>query len=196
MLVPRNVPIVDKVALRSIHIAVNAFIRKFNLPKGDRDDLIQDVALHLIQKVESFDPTVGAWSTFVKCVIRSKLAPIRRASKTRKNRKFAKAVSLNEKTRDQDGRTAELGSLFEEESTISKKIRKFRSAQSYCELKLDLHIVVRTLKPEWRAICEQILSSRNITETSEKLQQARATTHRRLEQMVETMTEYEIHRHL
>ncbi len=60
MLVPRNAPIVDKVALRSIHIAVNAFIRKFNLPKGDRDDLIQDVALHLIQKVESFDPTVGS----------------------------------------------------------------------------------------------------------------------------------------
>ncbi len=196
MLVPRKVPIVDKGALRSIHVAVNAFIRKFNLPKGDRDDLIQEVALHLIQKVESFDPTVGAWSTFVKCVIRSKLASIRRVSKTKRNRKFAKAVSLNEKARDQDGRTAELGSLFEEGELTSRKLRKFRSAQSYCELKFDLHIVVRKLKPEWRAICEQILSSRNITETSERLKQARATTHRRLEQMVETMTEYEIHRHL
>lgn len=80
MLVPRNVPIVDKVALRSIHVGVNAFIRKFNLPKADRDDLVQDVALHLIQQAENFNPTVGAWSTFVKCVIRSKLASIRRAS--------------------------------------------------------------------------------------------------------------------
>jgi len=151
MLVPRNVPIVDQVALRSINVGVNAFIRKFNLPKADSDDLIQDIALHLIQQAGNFNPSVGAWSTFVKCVIRSKLASIRRASKTIKNRKFAKAVSLNEKTRDQDGRTAEFGSLVEEGASTSRKLRKIRSAQSYSELKLDIHIVVRKLKPELRA---------------------------------------------
>jgi len=196
MLVPRNVPIVDEVALRSIHVGVNAFIRKFNLPIVDRDDLIQDVALHLIQQAENFNPTVGAWSTFVKCVIRSKLASIRRASKTKKNRKFTRTVSLNEKTRDQDGRTAEFGSLVEEGESTSRKLRKIRSTQSHSELKLDVHIVVRKLKPELRAICKEFLSERNITEASEELEQARATTHRRIKRIHETMTEYEIHQYL
>ena len=196
MLVPRNVPIVDQVALRSINVGVNAFIRKFNLPKADSDDLIQDIALHLIQQAGNFNPSVGAWSTFVKCVIRSKLASIRRASKTIKNRKFAKAVSLNEKTRDQDGRTAEFGSLVEEGASTSRKFRKIRSAQSYSELKLDVHIVVRKLKPELRAICKEFLSERNITEASEELDQARATTYRRIERIHEAMTEYEIHQYL
>lgn len=196
MLVPRNVPIVDQVALRSINVGVNAFIRKFNLPKADRDDLIQDIALHLIQQAGNFNPSVGAWSTFVKCVIRSKLASIRRASKTKKNRKFTKTVSLNEKTRDQDGRTAEFGSLVEEGASTSRKLRKIRSAQSYSELKLDVHIVVRKLKPELRAICKEFLSERNITEASEELDQARATTYRRIERIHEAMTEYEIHQYL
>jgi len=196
MLVPRYVPIVDHVALRSIQVAVNEFIRRYSLPKADRDDLIQDVSLHLIQQAENFNPSVGAWSTFVKCVVRSKLASIRRASRTRKHRKNAKTVSLNTKTRDQDGRTTEIGDLFEEGASSSRKYQKIRSAQSHSELRTDVRIVVRKLKPELRAICREFLSERNITEASEELEQARATTYRRIERIQETMTEYEIHQYL
>ena len=196
MLVPRYVPIVDHVALRSIQVAVNEFLRRYSLPKADRDDLIQDVSLHLIQQAENFNPSVGAWSTFVKCVVRSKLASIRRASRTRKHRKHAKTASLNAKTRDQDGRATEIGDLFEEGASSSRKYQKIRSAQSHSELRTDVRMVVCKLKPELRAICREFLSERNITEASEELEQARATTYRRIERIQETMTEYEIHQYL
>jgi len=53
MLVPRNIPVVDQVVLRSIQLAVDAHLRRHNLPKSDRDDLIQEVALHLLHQSSS-----------------------------------------------------------------------------------------------------------------------------------------------
>ena len=196
MLVPRNVPIVDQVALRSIQVAVNAFIRKYSLPKSDRDDLIQDVSLHLIQQAQNFNPSVGAWSTFVKCVIRSKLSTIRRASHTRKHRKDSRTVSLNQKTFDRDGRTAEMGDLVEEGASTAKKLRKVRTAQSLSELKTDVHIVVASMKPELSSICKELLADRNLTEASEVLHLSRTTIYRRLEIIHETLSEQELHRYL
>jgi len=76
MLVPRNIPVVDQVVLRSIQLAVDAHLRRHNLPKSDRDDLIQEVALHLLHQSSGFDPMVGASSTYVKCVVKSKLATL------------------------------------------------------------------------------------------------------------------------
>ena len=196
MLVPRNVPIVDQVALRSIQVAVNAFIRKYRLSKSERDDLIQDVSLHLIQQAQNFNPSVGAWSTFVKCVVRSKLASIRRASGTRNHRKESRTVSLNQKTRDRDGRMAEMGDLVEEGASTAKKLRKIRTAQSLSELKTDVHIVVARMKPELSSLCQELLADRNLIEASEVLHLSRTTVYRRREILHETLTEQELHRYL
>ena len=196
MLVPRNVPIVDQVALRSIQVAVNAFIHKYSLPKSDREDLIQDVSLHLIQQAQNFNPSVGAWSTFVKCVVRSKFATIRRSSRTRKHRKQSRTVSLNQKTRDKDGRTAEMGDLIEPGASTAKKLRKIRTAQSLSELKTDVHTVVGRMKPELNSICQELLADRSLTEVSEVLHLSRSTTYRRLEIIHETLIEQELHRYL
>jgi DNA-directed RNA polymerase specialized sigma24 family protein len=76
MSVPRNIPVVDQVVIRTIQLAVNTHIRRHNLPKSDRDDLVQEIALHLIQQSSGFNPMVGAWSTYVKCVVKSKLASL------------------------------------------------------------------------------------------------------------------------
>lgn len=195
MLVPRHVPIVDQVALRSIQVAVNAFIRKYNLPKSDREDLVQEVSLHLIQQAQNFNPSVGAWSTYVKCVVRSKLASIRRATRTKKYRKQSKTVSLNQKTRDQDGRTAEMGDLFEEGASTSRKFRKIRTAQSLVELRTDIHIVVGKMKPEFGSICREMLANRSVGEAADILHVSRTTAYRRLESLNETLIEQELHRY-
>jgi RNA polymerase sigma factor (sigma-70 family) len=196
MLSPKHIPIVDQIALRSIRHAVNAHIRRFDLPIADREDLIQEIALHLIERCCSFDPTLGAWATFVKCVVRNKLRSIQRAARSTKESSDHTTVSLNQRMRDCEGRATELGDLVQEGATPGQRNQAPRSALTKSDLKGDVGKSIERLEPELRAVCISLLQDRSIAEVAEELHVSRSTTYRRLEIIRESFTQYEIHRYL
>lgn len=196
MLVPRNTPVVDQVAIRSIQLAVDAHLRRHNLPKSERDDLVQEVALHLIQQSSGFNPMVGAWSTYIKCVVKSKLASLRRAARSARHSRHGNTMSLNQKARDIDGRTSELGDLVQEGASPSCKSQQLRPATLLSDMNCDVETVVRTLAPELRIVCEALMEEPNISETSHSLQVSRSTTYRRIETIRQTMVFHEFHLYL
>jgi DNA-directed RNA polymerase specialized sigma24 family protein len=128
MLVPCNVPVIDQVVMRSIQLAVDSYLRRSIHPQSDRDDLVQEVALHLLQQASGFNPMVGAWSTYVKCVVKSKLASLRRTARSSRHSQQATTLSLNQKTRDQEGRSGELGDFVMDGSSPACRNRDARSA--------------------------------------------------------------------
>ena len=196
MLVPRNIPVVDQVVIRSIQLAVDAHIRRHHLPKSDRDDLVQEVALHLIQQSSGFNPLVGAWSTYVKCVVKSKLASLRRAARSARHGRHGNTKSLNQKARDLDGRASEFGDLVPEGASPACKSRQLRPATRLSDMNCDVNSVVRTLAPELRILCETLMEEPNISEASLSLEVSRSTTYRRIETIRQTMVYHEFHQYL
>lgn len=195
MLVPRSTPVVDYVAIRSIQLAVDRHIRRFNLPKDDSDDLVQEVALHLLQRTSDFNPSIGAWSTFVKCVVRSKLASIRRNAISGMQSKHGRTKSLNLKACDQDGRPAELGDLVQEGSSPVCKSRRSRSDICSSDMTCDVKVALQKLAPDLRSLCQALMEDSNISEASDSLQVSRSTVYRRIVTIRETFVEHEIHRY-
>lgn len=196
MPVPRNIPVVDHVVIRSIELAVGTHLRRHNLPKSNRDDLVQEIALHLLQHSSGFNPTVGAWSTYVKCVVKSKLSSLRRAARSARHSKHGSTKSLNEKARDLDGRTSEMGDLVQEGSSPACKSRQLKPATQLSDINSDVNSVVRTFTPELRMICETLMEEQNISEASQSLEVSRSTTYRRIETIRQTMVHHEFHQYL
>lgn len=196
MLVPKNVPVVDQVVIRSIQLAVDAHLRRHSLPKSERDDLVQEVVLHLLQQLSSFDPMVGAWSTYVKCVVKSKLASLRRTARSLRHRKHGNTQSLNQTALDRDGRTSELGDMVQEGMSPACKSRDLRPATCRCDMNNDVNSVLQTLAPELRTLCEALMNEPNISEASHSMEVSRSTAYRRIETIRQTMVRHEFHQYL
>jgi RNA polymerase sigma factor (sigma-70 family) len=196
MLVPRPRQIVDQVALHSIRHAVNAHCRRFNLGLADRDDLIQEVTLHLLERCDDFNPCIGAWSTFVKSVVRNKLRSVCRATRSGKHSKVQSTLSLQSRKRDKNGRTSELGNLVPEGSSPLQQLQSRRSEQSRSELQADVQIAVAVLPTEQRAVCDSFLEHQGLTAVTESLVISRSTAYRRMDAIRKLFTQLDVHQYI
>lgn len=66
----------DEFTIRFIRSKVRQLIGRAGLTEADRDDLLQEFALDLIQRRQQFDPRFGTWEAFVVVVCENRLATI------------------------------------------------------------------------------------------------------------------------
>lgn len=59
-----------RVALDSARALAARFVRQRRLSRVDRDDLVQDILLALVEATARFDATRGSWATFVAVLAR------------------------------------------------------------------------------------------------------------------------------
>ncbi len=70
-----------QIALAAAHHHAQRGGRRLQLGQADRDDLRQDILVALLQRCGHFDPSRGAWSTFVGVVARHAVADRGRAER-------------------------------------------------------------------------------------------------------------------
>jgi DNA-directed RNA polymerase specialized sigma24 family protein len=65
---------IDQVALQTIRCLVRKAIRQRRFPRDEFDDLVQEIVLKLLMKMDQFDPLRSCWSTFCAMVARQHMS--------------------------------------------------------------------------------------------------------------------------
>jgi DNA-directed RNA polymerase specialized sigma24 family protein len=60
--------------LVSIRVAARGLVGKHGYTRSDFEDIVQDLALHVLERMGEYDPGRGAWSTFLKRVLHNKIS--------------------------------------------------------------------------------------------------------------------------
>jgi len=63
-------------AARMIRFRAAQIVGLVGLPKTDRDDIEQELRLHVLRRLEKFDPAIAQWNTFVGIVIQRHAATL------------------------------------------------------------------------------------------------------------------------
>jgi RNA polymerase sigma factor (sigma-70 family) len=181
----------DDATHQSIKAAASVFLRRSHSQRlnMDRDDLIQELTLHVIQKSHAYDPALGAWATFVNCIVKRKLSLIRRSFKSQRNRINVEATSLDEGKRSNSGTTLDYLNALEQASSPRKKSEEFRSETEIWERRVDVETVVQKLEPQQQIFCRQLIEHQTSVESCRSLGVSRSTYYRQLKEIREVFIE-------
>jgi RNA polymerase sigma-70 factor (ECF subfamily) len=176
----------DDRALKLIRERVKRLIGRHGFTASDRDDLEQDMALHLLECLRRQQQPIDAPEGFFRKVIADYAVSLVRRRKAEK-RDHRRQSSLHEKVLDEDGEYVERARTIPEDHVQSRLQTAPRSRLDEVELVHDVAAVLAKLPPELRDLCER-LKHHSITEVARQLGVPRTTLHdaiRRLRQHFE-----------
>jgi len=76
-----------------MRLAAQTLVGRYGYTRSDLEDITQDLALHVLERLGEYDPGRGAWSTFLKRVMRNKIVHLIEY-RTYQKRDFRKTVPL------------------------------------------------------------------------------------------------------
>ena len=138
--------ILDAYAERVIHDQARRIVRHAALPAADREDVAQDLRIHLWRQHRKYDPSRGAWTTFARCVIERKATALLASHRT--------AAPTGGLTTDEDL------DAFDQEA-----YRQRVPAHAQWERTIDVHRTLNTLPPTDRGVARLLMHMR-ITEAA------------------------------
>lgn len=97
--------------------------KKTGMSKPDRDDLEGQLSLHLERRRGEYDPSRGAYSTFVDRVITNELHSIGRRKCAEKRSGKREAFSLQDETFDSKGKVRRRSDAIEDPSTSRPSVQ-------------------------------------------------------------------------
>lgn len=176
----------DDRALKLIRERVKRLIGRHGFTASDRDDLEQDMALHLLECLRRQQQPIDAPEGFFRKVIADYAVTLVRRRKAEK-RDHHRLSSLHDKVLDEDGEYVERARVIPEDHVQTRLHTASRSRLDEVELVDDVAAVLAKLPPDLRDLCER-LKHHSITEVARQLGVPRTTLHdaiRRLRQHFE-----------
>ena len=166
--IPSNYANLDESIIHLIKFKSWTLIGKIGYTFSDRDDIEQELAVHIVDRLKHFDPSRGKLSTFVSRVVDNKIASMIEARKTRKLDFRSHAYSLDELMRDPNGELFRRGDEIEEDDYLMRTDCQSRSTQELVELRSDLARVISTLPEDMQSLCA-CLMTQNVTDISREM---------------------------
>ncbi len=143
--------------VRHVRRAAAWLSRRCGYNRSDREDLLQDLVLELLEQWQRFDPERSKRITFIKQVVDSKIKDLIRFKNAQKRDFTEEGQSLSELVEDCDGRKVRLAELIGPED-LSRRTRHFpREACDLLDLISDVRHVIETLPDHLREPCQQLL---------------------------------------
>ena len=133
----------------------------------DKEDLEQDLILHLLESWPQFDSQRGAVKTFINCVLDNRIRQIIESKKTQKSGFGKWTISLDERIEGEDGGIVTRIDAIDREEYMLRIGKIRRPVMDECELRMDVERVLSRLSPELRDLCERLMTQ-NVTEISEE----------------------------
>ena len=143
-------PTIDDYALRTVRYHARKLVRTRAFEKHEREDLEQDLTLHLLERLDKFSPERAQWETFVEHVISHKALDL-----------------LRQRQREQ--RKPQM--LFLEPLVHDLEARDTHEREC---LSLDLAAVLKSLPPDLQDLCER-LKFQSISEIAKETGTPRTT---------------------
>lgn len=154
-------------AVYLISYKIGRIIGILGFTSDDREDLEQDLILHLLENWPQFDSERGSVKTFINCVLNNRIRHIMASRKTQKAGFGKWTVSLDEKIENEDGCGVMRIDTMDREEYMLRVGSIRQPAFDECELRMDVERIISQLSPELKDLCERLMSQ-NVTEVSEE----------------------------
>lgn len=172
----------DPFASRFIRAKVRQLMLLPGFRSSDREDLLHDFAVDLLQRRASFDPATGAWEAFVVVVCENRCASIlahRCAEMRSRDREWG---SLNDVARDEEGHRVEAGARLADDCHERRTGGHARRWDETVDLKHDLADVLDSLPPRLRELCRR-LQTDSVSQAARAMGMSRAAAYERLHRL-------------
>lgn len=167
----RKLQQIDEIAIKAIRCNIRRAIGRGWFQRYEFDDLLQDVAVHLLEKIDCYDPTRSKWSTFCTLVTRNYLA-----SEAKRRRRLKHVDSIHQTMEGDDCR---LDEAIENRHTPGRFFCETRTEYELLEIREYVHHLVERLPDELGGTCESFLNRPTFNETAHHLGVTRHTIYRR-----------------
>lgn len=152
--------------------------RKEQFSPSDREDIAQDLWLHLCRRLTRYSEERGTIYAFVTTVLERRTATLIRFAAAEK-RDLARCSSLSLSVRSHDGMRVELASTITQCAPDPRLSQRRRHDQQMLEMQHDLSDVIASLTPKLQETCA-VLAEHSITEAAVKLGIPRTTLYGRV----------------
>ena len=149
------------------------------LPRTEREDLEQDLRLHLMERRGAYDRRRGSWNTFARTVIERKAACLLQAARAQNRSRSREAWSLDEDAPSGDGAR---GQFLDQDAYLLRTARISRVSDELNDLRIDVDRVVEKLKPEHRELARSLMAER-VAEVSRRTGVSRSTLYEHIKQI-------------
>lgn len=154
-------------AVYLISYKIGRIIGVLGFTSDDREDLEQDLMLHLLENWSQFDSERGAAKTFVNCVLDNRIRQILESRKTQKSGYGKWTLSLDEKTEGEDECGVTRVDAVDGEECMLRAGRLRRRAFDECDLRIAVEQTLSRLSPELRETCEHLMRQ-SVSKVSEE----------------------------
>jgi len=146
----------DEFTVRFIHSKVRRLIGRAGFTEADRADLLQQFALHLLQRRKRFDPRTATWEAFVVVVCENCLATILQHRQAEMRSRRHEAGSLDRPVDDGQGGQTPMGATICQTQPGRRTGRYPRPHQEATDLAEDTASVTARLPGRLREICGRL----------------------------------------
>lgn len=172
----------DAYALACIKHKAYQLVGQAGFAADDLEDIEQDLRLHLFEQLPKYDPTRGAFSTFVDRVVGNKAADILDARFAARRDCRIQVSSLDDTVRLREGGEVPVLDLDLEDAMRVQRGISAPSPYAEAELRIVLERAMAALTPEQRDLCRRLLTA-TIAEISAATGVPRPTLYDRLRQI-------------
>jgi len=164
----------DDFTAKLIKRKARQLVGKAGITDADREDLEQELALHVLISTPRFDSSRAQFRTFIARVIDRKVASIIRGRKAAKRGYGVACQSLNEAIQDEDGYEVERLDLLEATAD-----------ESADDLDVDLRNAIATLPPNLQKLYQR-LKHGSPSEIARETGTARSTVYDQMKSIMRT----------
>lgn len=161
-------------ALELIHHTARRLVGTAGFTRDDVEDIQQDLALELLERLSKFDPSKATYNTFVARVVERKVSKMIR-HRLQKGRDYRREeYSLNAEFSDRFGKRHQHAQMIGGEKGKRHLGREARSEIEQVELEMDVAAVLVDLPPDLRQVAE-MLTTMPVAQVAQALGVPRAT---------------------
>ena len=152
-----QLPEIHQYAIRNIEFRVRGLIGRYGITPDDREDLIQQLFLEYLERLDEFDPGRGRYKTFVNCLVRNQVASLVRARKSQLREATLFALpSTSEDESEEDTGTGGAGEISEDDYRMATGQASRPAAELLC-LRIDVDRALESLPPRLREIGNRVV---------------------------------------
>ncbi|GAB6184629.1 sigma-70 family RNA polymerase sigma factor [Thermopirellula anaerolimosa] len=175
----------DEFTVRFMRSKVRGLIGRAGFTEADREDLLQEFALDLIERRKNFDPGEGTWEAFVVVVCENCLATILERRQAEMRSPEREEGSLDRPIQDGEGSRTEFGETLPDTQPGKRTGHWPRSAQGTAELVQDVATVLQTLPDRLQEICRRLMAGQSKASIARELGISRSALYGLLEDIRE-----------
>ncbi|MGB7323964.1 MAG: sigma-70 family RNA polymerase sigma factor [Rubripirellula sp.] len=165
-------PFEDPFTRRLAKWKATQLVGKYGFSDTDRDDIEQDIYVHVLQRWSSYDPAEGHHHKFITAVIERFMANFVRDRQAIK--RCDSAVGSLQSPMAEPGEDLSVGQAVSNNGLDGRLGRRRRGSDELAGMRIDMDALLKEFPAQWQEVLE-LRKSLTVTEISERLNIPRTT---------------------